>query len=190
MPLSIASDGAYVHGKLGAGRSVTFQTKGTSADAGVGHATLYSPEDARLGVSITVKRDGVAMAFPLCPQREDKLVLPFDNTSGAGTSFLWVSDTPSTLVSYRVVAEDGTQLSKGRYQFSVADTRVQDLFSLADRMPETGGLRGTVEMVIDYPNAGIYDELSFTGLAIHTDRNGTSVVRPSMSTGTWKATRY
>lgn len=40
------------------------------------------------------------------------------------------------------------ELSKDRYQFSVADTQVQDLFILADRMPERAGLRGTVELVI------------------------------------------
>ncbi len=190
VPLSIASDGAYLRGTLAAGRSVTFQTKGAGVDVSVGHATIYSPEDARLGISMTVKGDGSALTLPVCPQREDKLVLPFDNTGGAETSFLWVSDTPSTLVNYRVVAEDGTQLSKGRYQFTVADSRVQDLFVLADRMVETVGMRGTVELVIDYPNAGIYDELYFTGLAIQTDVNGVAVVRPSMSTGTWKASRY
>ena len=93
--MSIASDGAYLHGKLAAGRSMTFQTTGASAELGVGHAKLYSPEDARLGVSITVTREGLALTLPVCPQREDKLVLPLDNTGGAGTSFLWVSDTPS-----------------------------------------------------------------------------------------------
>ena len=52
------------------------------------------------------------------------------------------------------------------------------------------GQRGVVSLVIDYPSAGIYDELYFTGLAIQTDAGGVWVVRPSMSPGTWKATRY
>ena len=189
-PASVISDGAYVRGTLGAGRSVTFQTTGAGSDLGSGHAKLFSLENARLGVDMTVKRDGAAWSFTVCPEREDTLILPFDNTDGAGTSFLWLSDTPFTLVNYRVVAEDGTQLLQGRYQFTLSNSLVQDMFVLADRMPETAGRRGTVELQIDYPNAGIYDELYFTGLAIQTGASGLPVVKPSMSTATWRAARY
>src|SRR5882724_11300026 len=101
VPVSVESDGAYVRGVLGAGRSVTFQTKGAGPDLRTGHAIIFSIENARLAVNMTVRGPGGAWTFNAAPQREDLLTLPFDNTGGAATSFLWVSDTPSTLVTYR-----------------------------------------------------------------------------------------
>jgi hypothetical protein len=191
-PAGVVSDGSYVRGALPAGRSVTFRTNGTAAEPSVGHATVFSAENARLGVTAVVTKRGAAagLTVPVSPEREDRLVLPFDNTNGATTSLLWVSDTPYTMVTYRAISEEGQELMNGSFQFSVSDNLVQDLFSVADRMPAAQGVRGIIELQIDYPDAGIYDELYFTGLAIQTDVNGASVAMRSMSTGTWRASRH
>ena len=186
-PAGVVTDGHYVRGVLGAGRSLTIRTAGTG-DLSLGHATIYSAENARLGVNLRVNPAG--WAFNAAPQREDTLTLPFDNADGANTMFLWVSDTPFTLVTYVATGDDGKVLANGRYQFSVSDNVVQRVLALTDLAPATAGQRGIVSLQIDYPNAGIYDELYFTGLAIQTDPNGVSVVNSSMSTGTWKSTRH
>ena len=61
---------------------------------------------------------------------------------------------------------------------------------MPDLAPETAGKRGTIQLQIDYPSAGIYDELYFSGLAIQADANGLRTVRPSLSVGSWKASRH
>ena len=189
-PSSLISDGAYARGKLEPGGSITFATNGVGRDIRSGHARIFSIENARLGVDISINSEAGAVHFNAATEREDTLILPFDNTGGASTAFLWVSDTPFSVVSYRAVTEEGAEVSSGRYQFSVSDDRVQTLFYVAERMPETAGKRGTVQLQIDYPDAGIYDELFFTGLAIQTDSKGARVVRSSMSSGSWKASRH
>ena len=187
-PSSVVADGSYVRGTLAAGRSVTFRTTGAGSDLGVGHATVFSQENARLGMNIVIQRHGATvLTLPLSPEREDRLVLPFDNTDGASTSLLWLSDSPFALVTYRAISEEGKELATGTFQFSIQDDLVQIVFAIADRIPETAALRGTVELRIDYPSAGIYDPLYFTGLVLQTDSSGTTTAMRSMEIGTWRS---
>lgn len=195
---AVAWDGSYVTGVLQPGQSVTFRTPGDGAELRMGHATLYSVENARFGMQAVIFNGSKQLlVVPACPEREDHLLLPFDNTNGRSASILWISETPYALVHYRVRTQvaDGNAdglIATGDIQFTISDDRTLNVFRVDERFPETSGLRGTVELTIDYPSAGIYDELYFTALVIQTpgEPDGKATVLRSMASGAWRAQRH
>jgi hypothetical protein len=188
----IQADGAYVRGKLAPGGSVVVRTAGKSAGVRRGYAMVYNPNGARLGAKAVVRlADPVgSLTLPLSPEREDRLILQFNNVSGAETSLLWVSETPYALVDISIRGMDGKEIKRDQFQFSAVDMTSQEIFVLADRYPETKNLRGTIFLQLSYPNAGIYDDLFFTGLVIQTQPGATPTAIGSMATESWRASRH
>ncbi len=182
----------YVRGTLPANGSISIRTNGPGSTAERGYAFLFSPDGATIGITASVQQaaTGTSLAIPQSPEREDRFRLPFDNTGGANTSLLWLSETPYAIANYTAVASDGTILLIGRYQFSAQDADTQDLFSLAERFPELKDCKGTIIFDIAYPNATIYDDLFFSAFAIQSFPQGGSVAIPSMSDATWRSNRY
>jgi hypothetical protein len=45
-------------------------------------------------------------------------------------------------------------------------------------------------MVVSYPNAGIYDDLFFTAVALQSEPGSPPTVVPAMATSNWRASRH
>ncbi len=195
-PLTVAGpnvkslDGA-VSGSVPANSSTTFRTPGAGPSQ-LGYGMLYSIDGGRLGATCTIDQPltGVSLNVPLTPEREDKLVIPFDNTEGASTALVWLSETLFSLVDYRALNTDGVELLAGRYQFSSQNPSSQEMFVLSDRFPELKGRKGTFLMELNYPNTGIYDDLFFSAFAIQTSPSGALSSTRSMASQTWKASKH
>ncbi len=185
----ITVEDAYIRGKLAPFGSVTLETTGTSNTLETGHAFLYSLDNIRLGAKAVIRNQEkkVSLTLPLSPEREDRLLIPFDNTGNARASLLWLSETPYTMIDYVVLSQEGKELLKGNFQF---DQNTQDLFVLAERFPQLKGIRGLIQMQVSFPNVGIYDELFLTALVVQEDQEGKPTVINSMTTNSWKAQRY
>lgn len=185
-----ANDG-YVRGALAANGSVTFRTAGAGSNSERGYGLLFSVDGNRLGITTSIQQPGAgAMVVPVVPEREDRLMLPFDNAGGASTTLVWLSETPYTVVAYTALASDGSAILSGYYQFSTQDSTSQEVFAVADRFPELKGKQGNLRLEISYPDAGIYDELYFSAFAIQTPATGASLAVTSMAAATWKASRH
>lgn len=182
---------SIVRGMLPAGGSVTIRTAGAKEATERGFAFLFSPDAVRLGGKSVVRgKDGVALAVPLSPEREDRLVLAFDNTEGARTALLWLSETPFAMVDFQFRDTEGAKILEGNFQFSAASVATQEIFFLDERFPQLQGMKGTMKIDVSYPNATIYDELFFTALAMQRDASGAVSMVGSMATDTWRSGRY
>lgn len=195
-PLTVSGDniksiGGTVSGSVPANSSTTFRTVGAGPSER-GYAMLYSLDGGRLGATCTIDQPltGISLNVPLIPEREDKLVIPFDNTEGAGTALVWLSETLFSLVDYRALNSDGTEIVSGRYQFSSQNASSQEMFILSERFPELKGRKGTFLMELNYPNTGLYDDLFFSAFAIQTMPSGALFSIRSMAGQTWKASKH
>jgi hypothetical protein len=183
---------AAAQGTLAPGAIAVIQTPGQPEAAANGLAVLTSLRGGRLGARAVLRHsDGrPPLIVPLSPEREDQTILPFDNTNGASTSVLWVSETPFALVDFAFLAENGAEIESGQFQFSARDMASQDHFILTDRFPSLRNRRGTMRMVVSYPNAGIYDDLFFTAVALQSEPGSPPTVVPAMATSNWRASRH
>ena len=183
--------GAIRH-QLAPNTSLILETAGIGNAVQTGHAILYSLDNKKLGAKSVVRNAELkaSLTLPLSPEREDRLVLPFDNTDGAKTSFLWISETPYAMVDFVFLDSDGKELLKGSHQFTSQTSSTRELFLLEERFPALKGRRGIVQMQASYPGAGFYDELLLTALVLQSDPDGTTAVIPSMATNSWKSMRY
>jgi len=188
----VKAEGAYVRGTIAAGATLTFRTSGGSSTVQSGYAFLFSPDGARLGGKAVLHQAGSqsSLTLPLSPEREDHLVIPFDNSNGSAASLLWLTETQYTQVDYLFTALDGTILLAGNWQFSTEDASAQQLFSLQDRFPSLKDKQGLLTLDVTYPNAGRYDDRFFTALALQSDSNGNVSPVGSMATQTWKSNPY
>ncbi len=191
-PWPLAAKSASAQGTLAPGAIATVQTSGTAEAAAKGLAVLTSLRGGRLGARAVLRHsDGrPPLIVPLSPEREDRSVLPFDNTNGASTSILWVSETPFALVDFTFLADDGAEIESGQFQFSARDMASQDQFALADRFPSLRNRKGSMRMTVSYPNAGIYDDLFFTAVALQSEPGQPATVVPAMATANWRASRH
>lgn len=106
---------AALQDTLAPGAIATIQTSGKPESAAKGLAILTSLRGGRLGARAAPRHsDGrPPLLVPLSPEREDRTMLPFDNTNGASTSILWVSETPFTMVDFTFPGEDGVEIESG-----------------------------------------------------------------------------
>lgn len=183
---------ASLQGTLAPGAIATIQTTGKSEGAGKGLAVLTSLRGGRLGARAVLRHsDGrPPLIVPLSPEREDRTILPFDNANGASTSIVWVSETPFALVDFTFLDDSGAEIASGQFQFSARDMMSQDHFSLAERFPVLRNRKGIMRIAVSYPNAGIYDDLFFTAIALQSEPGLPPTVVPAMATANWRASRH
>ena len=183
---------APAQGTLAPGAIAIVQTPGKPEAAAKGLAVLTSLRGGRLGARAVLRHsDGrPPLIVPLSPEREDRTILPFDNTNGASTSILWVSETPFALIDFTFLAEDGAEIESGQFQFSARDMASQDQFALTERFPALRNRKGVMRMTVSYPNAGIYDDLFFTAVALQSEPGSPPIVVPAMATSNWRASRH
>jgi hypothetical protein len=188
----VQSAEGYVRGTLPANGSVSFRTAGGAETLERGYAVLFSLDQAKIGVTTTVQQPSTAtsLAIPLVPEREDRLTIPFDNTGGSSAILVWLSETPYAMVEYTALASDGKEIMSGTYQFSAEELTSQEVFLLADRFPQLKDRKGTLNMQVTYPGAGIYDELFFSAFAIQSVPGGAAFAVGSMAGATWTASRH
>ncbi|MDX2152049.1 MAG: hypothetical protein SFV54_15025 [Bryobacteraceae bacterium] len=186
------ASGPVVQGAIPPQGAVTIRTLGTSAELERGYAMLFPANGARIGATTTVlhAESGASLVLPLKPEREDRLMIPFDNTAGSATSLVLISETPGTLIDYVALGPAGEKLLAGSYQFSGDTPLSQDVFSIAERFPELKDRSGVLYLELSYPMAGLYDELFFTAFGVQNHANGAASVVPSMSTSSWRAGQH
>lgn len=191
-PWPLAAPAASLQGMLAPGAIATIQTTGSPEAATKGLAVLTSLRGGRLGARAVLRHtDGrPPLVVPLSPEREDRTILPFDNTKGASTSIVWVSETPFALVEFSFLAEDGAEIESGQFQFSARDMMSQDHFPLAERFPALRNRKGVMRISASYPNAGIYEDLFFTAIALQSEPGLPPTVVPAMATSNWRASRH
>jgi len=184
-------EGHIVRGSLPVGGSIAIETTGTSKDIQRGYAQLFGFQSARLGLRAIVRKEGGStLVVDGAAEREDAIRLPFDNSGGSSTSLVWVSETDYALVNMIVFAADGKELLRDQFQFSVAGPVSQEMFHLEERYPQLRGVRGVVDLEVTYPNAGFYDRMLFSAIAIQTEPTGLAFVQESLTTQRWKPMRY
>ena len=66
----------------------------------------------------------------------------------------------------------------------------QELFRLGERYPQLAGIRGVIDLEVSYPNAGLYDRMLFSSIAIHSEPKVVAFVQESLTTRRWKPMRY
>ncbi len=184
-------EGHIVRGTLPVGGSIAIETTGASKDVQRGYAQLFGFQYARFGIRAIVRKEaGATLVVTGGAEREDSLRLPFDNTGGSSTTLVWVSETDYALVNLIVFTAEGKELLRDQFQFSVTGPVSQEMFRLEERYPQLSGLRGVVHLEVSYPNAGFYDRLLFSAVAIHTEPTGLAFVQESLTTQRWKPMRY
>lgn len=173
-----SASGQSVNGVLAPGATVDIETSGGPEQGTRGYAHLSIFSGPRLGASARLVHTadgkiGTVISVPLSPETEQRAKIPVSFTEQDSTELILVSETNSTVVD--LVFRD----SAGREVFTDSLTfgdSAQLVLPLVTRYPDLKGLRGTLSWAVSFPGADIYEDLTFSVLALSKQGNGMAAV--------------
>jgi hypothetical protein len=158
------------------------ETPGTSEQMTQGYVEVVVGEDSKVGAyGLLQKKDEPSLVIPLAPELEERFSLPFDLRDGASTTLVVVSETPFPAVDFVVRDQAGVKVFEERVEIGASDPGAQELIDLGERFPELKGTRGVLEATTTFPQAGIYDRIQMSAIALQRDTPGTVMVVETMS---------
>ncbi len=187
--IRVQSDG--ILGTVPGGGSITISTNGTADQLSTGYGQLFSISGQKLASSITLRYSApdhtpAETTMPMTSTLKRKFVVPFDHTNGGGTLLALVSETVGALVSITIRNEKSNEIVSGKLIVSDDKNPSQQILNLSAKYPQLLDLRGTVECSVVFPLAGRYDELTFTGVALHSNPNGTLSAVQTQTSSDWQ----
>ncbi len=187
--IRVQSDG--ILGTIPGGGSITITTPGAADQLSIGYGQVFSISGQKLAASITLRysqpeHTPAETTMPMTAALERKFVLPFDHTNGGGTRIALVSETVGASVSVIIRDEKSNIILSDKLILSDEKNPSQLILNLGARYPQLVELRGTVECSVVFPLAGRYDELTFTGIALHSNSNGTLSAVQTQTAADWQ----
>jgi hypothetical protein len=158
------------------------ETPGTAEEMTQGYVEVVVAEESKVGAyGLLRKKDEPSLVIPLAPELEERFSLSFDLRNDAKTTLVVVSETPFPVVDFVVRDEAGAKVFEGRLEIGASDPGAQELIDLGERFPELKGMRGVLEAKTTFPQAGIYDRIQMSAIALQRDTPGTVMVVETMS---------
>ncbi|MBC7924982.1 MAG: hypothetical protein H7039_04925 [Bryobacteraceae bacterium] len=186
-PVTITAPGAAIIGQsvtgvLDAGASLQIETSGASQSLIRGYAHLAILSGSPLGGSAVLTRtvDGkvqTSTAIPLSPESEQKSRLQWTASDTEVTELVMVSDTMSATVDLAFRDMQGKVLARDTITFGEKSLQVIPV----SRFPELANGRGTVEWSVSFPGADIYEDLTFSAVALKRNTSGLVTALPPMT---------
>ncbi|MBC8166666.1 MAG: hypothetical protein H7Y20_12430, partial [Bryobacteraceae bacterium] len=187
-PISLTAPGATIINRsvnaiLEPGASIEVQTRGDSEKMTRGYAVLSIFDGPRVGATARLQRtvNGVAetaFTVPLSPEFEGKSNIPVSFGELDSTELVLVSDTSSTVVDLIFRDLAGKEVLADSLTFGDLS---QMVVSLGTRYPQLKGTRGTLEWSVSFPGADIYEDLTFSAVALGGMSSGKVAVVPAMT---------
>ncbi len=178
--VGLTVDRDLVSGTINAGQSFTIELNDRSSAMLQGYAQVLAPGKRIGGIARVRNRDlGIDWTIPLTPGLERRYLYPVD---GLQMQLLLLSETFNAMVDLSFIDPSGAVVKTDEIQFANDQAPGQFFIDLAQRYPDLKDFTGTVECRVSFPQAGLYDDLVSTSIAIRTD---TSAVLLSTSSASW-----
>lgn len=178
--------GSAVSGSVAPGASVTIETTGTAKDLTRGYAVVNCFNNKLLAAVARVESANGTLTITAASELDTRFMLPIESSADVKTEIVWVSESPYAEADCSFRDSAGKVVASDRFSFGTGDLLAQVTFSVADRYPDLKAFRGVMECKVTFPNAGMYDELTFSALAIRRKGSEPASAIATVSASDWQ----